>query len=599
MDFPIALPDMAANLTDWDNGHFGAVPPLHDNFDAMKHRLKDFRDGVQTDPHDFPIRIGEWKTVSVSYPFSIDSQQFIALGVTESEEVCGRYTGCDLTYSELAVITRYNQTSGKFELHQRLPRDASPIAFQSMRIVSDYYLVIANGEGDVSGYPLQQSGGGVNLYFWNMTTEQFYLRQTLKAELPQGKKYKMTPRDLEYFHVDDPVDIHFLAIAFHSEQDAQGASIMDTLSFIYSWVDEGFTVMPDGSVDSALGFQVFQVLRTNGATSLTYMEIPCSCQGPSGAPEFDYTGSTLEHERCNSSLHLLTATNEVATPAGAQIWKFLPRATNNDARFWRLAGNVGVFELLQSLSSVPMFSSTAFHIEKQGCFIAYLARDTSGVLPEDAEWMHRGEVGSTLHVWKYRGGHTPDPCPVQSSAENAFACAFEHVQVVGEPSGHLVNPPNAAGSSYPLKSTTGHSAPHQMTRGAFPCSPKSLGCIVGARSVQHFMSTGEHYLAIAQSVCERGERQVSCDEKTLHGVLEVRSAVLQWDKDSQQMSEMLSMSDATAIMLQGKPVKRPFNGRRRDLHKFPLRSAVTSSVPFIPLLSSTLGTSERQRGRHI
>ena len=94
----------------------------------------------------------------------------------------------------------------------------------------------------------------------------------------------------------------------------------------------------------------------------------------------------------------------LAGRAGVHVWIFRARALNSDSSMWRLRGDVGFFELVQSLPNLPSISSTIFHIELQGCFFAYLVRNTSFVLPSDAHWQSRGEAGATVHVWRYQGG---------------------------------------------------------------------------------------------------------------------------------------------------------------------------------------------------
>jgi hypothetical protein len=183
--------------------------------------------------------------------------------------------------------------------------------------------------------------------------------------------------------------------------------------------------MEDGAVVDGMGFQVFQLLRTNGATSVSHLQISCDCQAHHGAPPYASAEGTSEKyppedtpsDACHPSLHILTVTNafggrnDLEEGNGTQIWRFRARAANSDASMWRLQGHVGVFELLQTLPSIPIIASTGFRIEMQGCFFAYLARNVnvSAVLP-DTEWMRSGESGGAVHLWRYQGGPAPTAC---------------------------------------------------------------------------------------------------------------------------------------------------------------------------------------------
>jgi len=559
---------MVANITDWTNSKPPSVAPWHEGLNSANLNLDDVKDTVQTDPTAFPKRIGDWKTVLLSHPFTINDEHFIALAVTESNEICGRYTGCTTSYKDLVVMTKYNSFTSKFEQHQRLVHDASPVAIEHLsrridKVKTAHYLVVANDK--------VLKGAGVNIYYWNQTTQLFVLRQTLTTDLPHSdRRILVTPRSLKYFYVPDP-GIHFLAVAYYSEQDPQGYEILKTQSFVYSWVPEGRTVLADGSVDAGVGFQVFQLLRTNGATSFNHLEIPCDCQGMHAPPTVAHSAQ----ETCISSMHMLTVSNEVdssranddAASAGATIWRFRARHSNSDSSMWRLHGKVGVFELLQSLPSVPTISSTAFHIQQQGCFFAYLVRNSFLTLAPDAEWMARGETGGAIHLYKYQGGSTPTQC-LHFSTGNA--CAFDRIQIIGQPEAESNKDYNNNNTDTlsSKRHTAGRSAPHQMSRGPFSCSTQGLGCLVGAHSIQHVQSEDEHYIFIAQSVCERGEATDECNAKTAHGVLETRSAVLQWDKGTQQMDELLSISDATSINLRGEPITIP---EERRLQSYPFR----------------------------
>ena len=71
----------------------------------MKQAVLDFKDGVQTDPSQYPMRIGPWKTVLLSVPFTLGGHNFIAHAIQESEESCGRYTACVTSYFQMVIIT--------------------------------------------------------------------------------------------------------------------------------------------------------------------------------------------------------------------------------------------------------------------------------------------------------------------------------------------------------------------------------------------------------------------------------------------------------------------------------------------------------------
>ena len=548
-EYPIALPDMVRGITDWTTKSKYAP---HQDFD----------DHVQTNDAAFPMRIGEWNNVSLSSPFVIGGLRFIALAVTEFTDVCKRYEGCTRTYFELVVITKYNASLSKFEPHQRLLQDTSAVAIEHMHIPDTNavnslrdYLAIANSQ--------PRKGSNINVYFWNASSQQFVLRQQLSTELPGSRRYVVgSPRGLKYFFVSDP-GLHFLAVAFYFVQTRQSVTGFRTESYVYSWVHEGRTVMEDGSIDPGLGFQVFQLLRTDGATSFSHLQIPCDCQQARISQGVD--------EACEAPIDILTVTNSLTSRSddrgrsheagrsnsGAQIWRFRARVQNTDSSMWRLHGNVGVFQLLQSLSIGPTISSASFHIEQQGCFLAYLCRNSSLELPGAAEWKRQGEIGGSINLWEYKGGAAPRPC-LEHSGENASGCAFTRIQVAGRP--------NETESVY--LQTLGRSVPHQMSRGPYSCSPESLGCIVGAQSLRHMKSSGEHYLVIAQSVCEPELTQERCNDKTEHGKLEVRSTVLQWERDARQMNELLSISSTASRTLRGESIA---TSEERRLHSYPLR----------------------------
>ena len=225
--------------------------------------------------------------------------------------------------------------------------------------ISDY-LAVANNE--------LRTDGNVNIYFWNVSTQQFVLMQRLSRSeaLPQSRKHSAaSPSSLKYFYADNP-GIHFLVVGFHFEQTLKGDKLHNTQSFIYSWIPEGRTTLEDGSVATGSGFRVFQLLRTNGAASISHIQMPCDCQaGASLARNQAKTGRGAPP--CDNSLHLLTVSNDfggagsdlgegepsLAGRAGAHIWIFRARALNSDSSMWRLRGDVGFFELVQSLPDLP------------------------------------------------------------------------------------------------------------------------------------------------------------------------------------------------------------------------------------------------------
>ena len=143
-----------ANITDWNNDSHQAVPAWHANLDAALLRGRgDYQDTAQTDTQAFPMRIGEWKSVSHSVPFAIAGAHFIALVATDSRKVCIHLEGCSTVLDTAVIITKFNTKSSKFEKHQKFLRATSAVAIEHMRIaksddpmtISDY-LAVANNE---------------------------------------------------------------------------------------------------------------------------------------------------------------------------------------------------------------------------------------------------------------------------------------------------------------------------------------------------------------------------------------------------------------------------------------------------------------------
>ena len=339
------------------------------------------------------------------------------------------------------------------------------------------------------------------------------------------------------------------------------------------------------------------------------MAISCDCQRAKSPlpPPFPTSVDMEQQEQpaCEGPLDLLTITNEVVgvEGGGAHIWRFRARASNSDSTVWRLQGNVGVFEKLQTTVPLSTYASTAFKIPGQGCFFAFLTRNMSGTSHAEAdkdssgehqssdEWMRRGGKGAMVHVWRYEGGPRPVPCTLGTDRNGTDdECAFKLVQQIGKPL--MPNARNfSAAQAHILGHVVGRSAPQQLSRGPFDCSMQSLGCIVGAQALHYVQAGGEHYLAIAQTICARGEAQDSCDAQSLRGTLETRSAILEWDSVSQQFDELQSLSSATRRNL--------YDGRNEDRspehlrHSYPLRIPAGRAVSIASFYSAVEGRHTR------
>ena len=61
--YPIGLPDMLLNITDWQHETGGGIGGFGEG--GRNAFLGDVQDMAQTDKHSFPMRIGDWKTVCV------------------------------------------------------------------------------------------------------------------------------------------------------------------------------------------------------------------------------------------------------------------------------------------------------------------------------------------------------------------------------------------------------------------------------------------------------------------------------------------------------------------------------------------------------
>jgi hypothetical protein len=86
----------------------------------------------------------------------------------------------------------------------------------------------------------------------------------------------------------------------------------------------------------------------------------------------------------------------------------------------------------------------------------------------------------------------------------------------------------------------------------FPSAPSVLGKLRGVTDFEPFTAAdGEHYLAIAMSVCDyRSAGSAAC----VAVAAQPRSAVLQWDRSAGIFGELLAVTDKTNQRLRGTPI---------------------------------------------
>jgi len=488
----------------------------------------------------FPLALGSNSSARAARYFVMDGEQYLALAFSEDTQDSLEGQG---------GVTILRWSGHTFVEVQRTRRDTAPLDIEHMYIVNDdgfgfHFLAVANSHTDIAA-------GVVNMYRWNVGIEQFVWHHAVPSIRPDGEPLHphgaAIPKGICYFRAAQSsrgVDVgssHFLAVAYHRDS----SSNYNVDSYVFQWQHEGQREMEDGTVVSGIGFVAFQRMVATGATDFVHVAVACSAQ-----------------HRCQGSLHFLAVSSfgdETTTESSSSVWRYAPNTRNIDpdnAGLWNSLGRPGYFERVQGVATKGAASVESFHIPGHGYFFAWAERQRRYTSQRWTDYHGR------VTIWQI------DDALAESCSLTTVSCLKEWQVIDGatsdDGSSQAVHLP---GKSIPM---------HGAYGGAEPCDAETCAVqsMVGPTALKFFSADGEHYLAVAQSVCPffSGAGCLLLDD------LQPQSSILQWNRKLRKFTEMLSITDVQSRMLRGEDLTDDELSFHAQQHSFALRLPMLRAV---------------------
>jgi len=485
------------------------------------------------DPHSPMLLSKEASARAVRY-FVMDGEQYLAIAFGADTILSSEAAG-------YAAILKWDGQS--FVEIQRTTLDKGAVDLEHMYIINDvgdglHFLAVANSHDSLTD-------NAVNIYQWDPQSQTFFLHHALPRLRPDGEPLhtrKAIPRGICYLRasqVENGVETtqHFLAVAYH--QDVSPAYNMD--SYVFAWQHEGQTVLADGRTLPGTGFVAYQRMVAAGATDFERMEVPCSaCTG--GSVQF---------------LAVSSFGNPSSVVSTSSVWRYKPYVPNTDPDnfgLWNSLGSPGFFERVQEVQTTGAASVHSFYVPTVGYFLAWAERQTRFTSTNPDHYTGR------VSIWQV------NETAVASCSLNAGAC-FNLFQTI--------DGMTADGGSSDREHRPGKSVPIAGQYSACSGEPCGTQRLIGATSLKFFSANGEHYLAIAQSLCPLFSGVAGCATPK---ELQPQSSVLQWNRRLALFTELLSITDSANTLLRGAPLSDPELLYHSQLHSFAFRLPILGAV---------------------
>lgn len=293
-----------------------------------------------------------------------------------------------------------------------------------------------------------------------------------------------------------------------------------------------------------LGFEPFQLVPTCGASFVEAVDVTHG-----GDPVIVFANFLNPRAEAQQGALRHNATVDVYAFGGAIF---------NDV----IGGQAGEFFRVQSLPAMGPAGLESFAIPGYGEFLAVAARQADVPFTDSAAY----DQDSALYVWR------ADPA---APGGGAFALH----QLLGPDLASAMAPfdirhrrawPRAPADENATQAELEAryvAAAQQRFCGAANCSQAGDGTLTvpglrGATALRFFAHRGEYYLAVAQSVCERGWGRAQCVQHA-----QPKSAVLQWNRATEVFGELLATEDVDSVVRRGTPAPPD----ERLVHAFALR----------------------------
>ena len=355
----------------------------------------------------------------------------------------------------------------------------------------NHYLAVSNS--------FDNSHNGVRVYRWNTAARKFIFFQRLYLA---GDADVGLVRSIRYFEMSGK---HFLAVAIYMKAAPAEGSPPDTDvdSIVYMWNQDGRTTLEDGSQTWGIGFEPFQRIPTHGAVSFDHVEV--------------------------DNTHFLAVANfasATSTRVTSEIFVYRPGRANPDPPKSFTSGRGGFFDSVYQFETVGAHHVIGFTIPEGGTFFAFAERMDGSVHSDAAGTPQYAGGGVSVHAYN-----------ASSQGGAANSSLWYNSQRIDGSGGIGMSVPHGE-PAYPAAPSCGQTEAGKMC---------GLDSMVGATTLRHVPSGGEHYLAIGQSQCS----DYFGGECTLDEERQPQSALLQWHRGTSTFTEMLSITDATALNLRG------------------------------------------------
>jgi hypothetical protein len=507
----------------------------------------------------FPINLRREASRRAKY-FNVDGKQYLAIVADVSMDFEFKDPQRE-SYLDVLIWMHDDQS---FTHVHRKTIDHGAIDMESIYVVDDdgrgaHHLVVSFYESREGWMwdPLKVSTAAVKVYRWNDAAQELILHHNIPQTHPDGEKMfdaLMVPSGIHTFVIGTQI---FLAVAFH--QSSRFSSLQQTYdvpSYIYIWNHDGQRSMEDGTVVSGFGFEAFQRLRgATGATDFAYISSLC------------HSGMSISATSVcvDGHVHFL-AISAFGSPSSLQsagvIWRFRPKSQNFDPDnmgLWNV-GTAGYFEKVMSITTNASSGVIGFNIPDGGSFFGWTQRQ------EDFGSIDATQIdkfGSQVRIWRLNDANT-STCNLEEAN-----CFIEH-QVID---GISVDGQDPVAPGKTVLDMFDKFAGASQT--AYESLPETNTRMLGATALAFFEGHGEHYLAIAQSMCPlyAGAKQcvmrsVRTGEQT---IVQPKSSVLQWNRVLQRFTELLSITDSENIFLRGERVSDVELESHHQFHSFALR----------------------------
>jgi len=418
-----------------------------------------------------------------------------------------------------------NWSSNKFPM--RLGGNDQPWSFHARNTFSFIaqsipYIAVASGEGASTS----TVSGAANIYEWDRIRQRFVFSQSLAEN--------GAPSSFEFIRLHDPekeAEFSFLSVANTRVADrpsSNGVNVYKRNEKDRTWDFEEFLTSPDGkALDAHVNALRSLQIAGHNYIACAYGQLRVSAVSNSRIYVYK-NGVGFRHFQSVPTMSATDVQSVVIDTANGECGFFMFSNLYGDAAgsmdtssvdIYKLNMNATTFERVQTIPSKGAYGMDTFCMPGEGTFLAIANRQDSVPL-FDGSYAAYDQVPE-IYIWN----PVAEEFSLHQRLDDTFKTALED---------------NA-----------------QLSIAVSFCSPdcelaadgknRPVNGLRGSTSVDIFESTGEFYLAIAQSVCEATMAQSECE---LFGG-QPKSSVLQWNRVLKRFMEMRGITDAYSVSARG------------------------------------------------